>query len=591
VAESVELPIEAAGIEEVIAKLTKLRAEEAAAAAAIEEASRQAEATSKAQAAAAQEAERIAAEVEAKAVARAERQVAAAKRAAAEISAAGMREADAAEQRYAQATQKAFDSAVRQEQAAVEASTATVSKADTSMARMLGVQVLTSAMGRLGDAFGETGRRATQAVGGIIAAGVAAGTTGGLLALLGATVEEGVREWNRLEAATKRALQAGFEETARFTAAFEASNVAIAEAIKGRLAAVALTEAQNFATKTGIGLDEAKLLVERQQLRERIESGQKLLDLDKQKAGNLGGASGEFEARQRELDALSALEKQKGAEEAAAENARAIERHKKANEEWMQHLIERGNILEARLKHEQQVQAEQAARSLELQTAADKRAADTAKKDAESRLAQIAKSELAWNDNRIASEKAFLDHKNELLKAANAEADEAISASIQKEAELQKQERAAAVATGGQLLELGLQFADSQQRQTKVQYEEAAKRALIQAAVLTAQGFADLAIPGLEENAPAAFIAAAQYAAIAGGNAIASAGASDKPSSSSASSGSSPSAGGTTSGSGPSGTATRGPTTIVIGSGGLLLTKADINKSVRAALNDGDRTK
>lgn len=122
-----------------------------------------------------------------------------------------------------------------------------------------------------------------------------------------------------------------------------------------------------------------------------------------------------------------------------------------------------------------------------------------------------------------------------------------------------------------------------EQEVTKAELEEKAKRAALEAAFQTAVGFANLAA-SRPDAATSAFISAAQFAAIAGGNAVASATASDAPAAARESGGGSTRS--TSSGASRSsiGAGDGGPqVTVVLPSGELYPTKGEMYRALREA--------
>lgn len=108
----------------------------------------------------------------------------------------------------------------------------------------------------------------------------------------------------------------------------------------------------------------------------------------------------------------------------------------------------------------------------------------------------------------------------ELDKAANDERRKA----EEEQARVNQEFLTAAIGTGEKLSMLALEFADAKKREAKETYETRAQQAGIEAAYATATGFLQLAL-GNAAGATSAFLSAAQFAAIAGGNLLASTGA------------------------------------------------------------------
>ena len=135
-----------------------------------------------------------------------------------------------------------------------------------------------------------------------------------------------------------------------------------------------------------------------------------------------------------------------------------------------------------------------------------------------------------------------------------------------------------------QLAETGIGALISEQERTKAQLQEEAKRAALQSAVATAQGFLLLALG--QPGAVAAFTSAALYAAIAGGSAI---GASTKPDApAKAAPAAAPSGGGSSRGSGRGGGDGAGVTIVVNAEGGILKTQADLNRAILLATHEAE---
>jgi hypothetical protein len=285
------------------------------------------------------------------------------------------------------------------------------------------------------------------------------------------------------------------------------------------------------------------------------------------------------------------LDEQKKAEE-EKKKAREEAAKKRAQEREQEHMA----VLEAlgrRYDAELKKQQEQAARSIELQGLAEKRAEEQETKDARAAAESAAKAAHDFHEQQYEQEQTFLRQSLESRKANSDKEDEIVSASIQREIALRQKEQAAITTTVGQLTELALTFADTEQRKTKAQYEEEAKRAAIQAAVMTAEALVALYY-GAEDKAVEAGLAAAEFAAIAGGNIIASSAAGGGSSSStgaSASGSSNSSSAGGGFGRSSSGQGGGGATTIVIGANNVLLTKGDIARAVQSGLNESQRTR
>jgi hypothetical protein len=186
------------------------------------------------------------------------------------------------------------------------------------------------------------------------------------------------------------------------------------------------------------------------------------------------------------------------------------------------------------------------------------KAADEAQKDAERR----AKEEAA----------AFKAAEEEKLKAA------------QKAAEERQRLNDQIFAAGESLARQAFDAITGEEQVTKAELEEKAKRAALEAAFQTAVGFANLAA-SRPDAATSAFISAAQFAAIAGGNAVASAVASDAPAAAASPAGTGPtrstSSGGSRSGSGSGDGAPQ--VTVVLPSGELYPSKGDMYRALREA--------
>jgi hypothetical protein len=471
-----------------------------------------------------------------------------------------------------------------------------------SLNKKLAGEFAANQINKLGEAFTGTAQRAVEAAASTLQGFAQGGPVPAALALVNAAIIEGVGEWQKWRDAERAAHLSAIENVEKLQAAFEASSNAVEASIAARKEAVSLIEAQNFAQRVGIGLDEAKLLLERQSLREQIEGKRKKLEADRAAAGitDPGGDTPELAARSREIAALAALERQREAEQDASANARRLAREAKAaadakaardksQAEW----IEAQKLRQKQWDDEQKVRDEQARRHVELQDKREReteqRAAQAAERAAQEQLARQVRAQSFAREIEAENQARILAQRQ----AANAEADELVSESIQREIALRDQQLNAALATGEQLARLALEFADSESTKTQAQYEEAAKRAAIEAAMQGALAFANYAL-GRPDQAVAAGIAAAQYAAIATGSLLASAAApAESPAAKSAvardaGSGSTAAAAGRGFGRG-GGRDTERNITVVLPSNGLFVTRADTTRAVADALNEASR--